>query len=125
MAEIGVERLRAGHHQEHGAEREEADDAVVEQEARCRSHGLNANSTAGFWPMCQSPAAAIAANQTSMTGPKKAATLRGAARLHREQRDQDHAPSAARRKARRPASTTFRPSTAESTDSAGVMMASP
>ena len=32
----------------------------------------------------------MATNQTSMIGPKKAATLRGAARLHREQRDQDH-----------------------------------
>ena len=39
--------------------------------------------------MCQSPATAMATNHTSMIGPNNAATLRGAARLHGEQRDQD------------------------------------
>ncbi len=33
MAEVGVERLRAGDDQEHRAQRDQADDAVIEQEA--------------------------------------------------------------------------------------------
>ena len=37
MAEIGIERLRAGDHQEHGAEREQADDAVMDEETRRRT----------------------------------------------------------------------------------------
>ena len=40
--------------------------------------------------MCQRPATAMATNQTSVIGPKKRRDPRGAARLHREQHDQDH-----------------------------------
>jgi CheY-like chemotaxis protein len=37
--------------------------------------GLMARTTAGFCARCQNPATAMAANQISMTGPKKAATF--------------------------------------------------
>jgi hypothetical protein len=37
----------------------------------------------------QQPGSAIATNQTTMIGPKNAATRRGSAPLHREQTDQD------------------------------------
>ena len=36
MAEIGVERLRAGDRQEDGAQRDEADEAVGEQKVHAR-----------------------------------------------------------------------------------------
>ena len=66
----------------------------------------------------------MAMNQTSMIGPKKAATSRRAARLHREQRDQDH--HRQRHDIRSSAGVaTLRPSTAESTEIAGVIIASP
>ena len=52
--------------------------------------GLKASSTEGFRAMCSKPAPAIAMNQTSVIGPKNAATLRGAARLHGKQRYEDH-----------------------------------
>ena len=40
--------------------------------------------------MCRAPSTAIATNQITVIGPKKAATPRGAVALHREQRNQDH-----------------------------------
>ena len=48
-----------------------------------------AASTPGSSRMCSSPAAAIATNQTTMTGREEARHPRGAAALRGEQRDQD------------------------------------
>ncbi len=124
MAEIGIERFRAGHHQEDGAERVKADDAVVEQEVHavirieCQQHAQD------FVRYAKGPATAMATNQTSVIGPKKAATFAV---------PRDCTANNATRittvigttYASNAGVTIFKPSTAESTDSAGVMMASP
>ena len=75
--------------------------------------------------MCQMPATASATNQTSVIGPKNAATLRRAARLNREQRDQDHDGERHDVGLEAPASRSSMPSTADRTESAGVIIASP
>ena len=75
MAEIGIERLAAGHHQEHGAERDQADGAMRRAGIRRRTNGLMATSTCGSSLICRMPAIAIETNQTTMIGPNKAATL--------------------------------------------------
>ena len=124
MAEIGIERLGAGDDQKDRAERDKPDHAVAEQEARRRRAGLNAHSTVGFCPMCHSPATAIATNQTSVIGPKNAATLAVPRDCTANSADQDH--DGQRHDVGLEAGVTiFKPSTADSTDSAGVMIASP
>ena len=73
MAEIGIERFRAGHRQKHGAECDQADQAVVREKVQAIKRVERA-STPGSAATCPSPAMAMAMNQRSMIGPKKAAT---------------------------------------------------
>ena len=71
------------------------------------------------------PATAIATNQITVIGPKKAATCAVPRDCTANSADQDHDGERHDVSARTPASTTLRPSTAESTEIAGVMTASP
>ena len=75
MAEVGIERLRAGDRQEDGAERDQADHAVAEQEVDRvdRIEGQQHLRIAG--DVARRPRIAMAMNQTSVIGPNKAATL--------------------------------------------------
>ena len=74
MAEIGIERLAAGDGQKHRAERDQADVAVIEQKLDAVER-IDGGEHRGSSRMCIAPAIAIATNQTTMTGPNKAATL--------------------------------------------------
>ena len=74
--------------------------------------------------MCQNPAAAIAANQTSVIGPKNAATL-AVPRDCTENSAIRMTTVIGTTTSSKAGVATFRPSTADNTDSAGVMMASP
>ena len=124
MAEVGVERFGAGDREEHGAECDEADHAVVDEEAHAvdRIEGAAARSDSAA--MCQSAGDRDGDEPDQRDRAEEGRDLRGAARLHREQRDQDH--DRQRHDVGSKAGVAiFRPSTAESTDSAGVMMASP
>ena len=89
MAEIGVERFRAGHHQKHGAERKQADIAVAQQEAGAvkrierREHGrIERQMVEAGGGQCDKP--------DERDRPEKDRDLRRAVRLHHEQRKQDH-----------------------------------
>ena len=74
MAEVGIERLGAGHRQEHRAERDEADDAVVKHERHGIERIERAAAPPGCRTICGTAAIAITANQTHMIGPNNAAT---------------------------------------------------
>ena len=67
----------------------------------------------------------MATNHTSVIGPNNGGDLAGAARLHREQHDEDDDGDRHHEWHPNAGVTTFRPSTADSTEIAGVMMASP
>ena len=74
--------------------------------------------------MCHSPADREHDEPDQAYRPEERRDARRAARLHREQRDQDH--HGQRHDIGSNAGVTiFKPSTADSTDSAGVMIASP
>ena len=74
MAEVGVERFRAGDGEKHGAERVKPDDAVVKQETdavprvECEQHGQILSDV-------PDARGCDGANQNNVTGPKNAATL--------------------------------------------------
>ena len=95
------------------------------------SQGLSAWNTRTSSMMWISPPMASTTNQTSVIGPKKLRDLFGPARLHRKQHDQDDDRDRQHRIRRaiplgmRRLRRSFRPSTADSTEMAGVMTASP
>ena len=88
MAEIGVKRLGAGDGKKYGAQRQQTDKAVADQEAqgKHRVEGEQYLRVAGDRHhagdgQCDEPDAGY--------GAEEGGHLRGAARLHHEQRDQD------------------------------------
>ena len=71
MAHVGIERLGPGHRQEDAAQDDEAEEAVLEQEAHAVDAGDSARRTPRSSKMCSRPAAARLRNQTAVIGPKK------------------------------------------------------
>ena len=75
--------------------------------------------------MCTTPAAAITRNQTVMIGPNKAATRAVPRDCTANSTNEDDDGHRHDDSGRMPASTSFRPSTADSTEIAGVITESP
>ena len=90
MAEIGVERLRAGDGQEHRAERDEADHADGRSGSRRHRVGLKARSTSRVLDDMPQPGDRQRDEPDQRDRAEEGGDARRAARLHREQRDQDH-----------------------------------
>ena len=67
--EVGVQGLAAGHHQHHGAQRDEGDHRLRGDEATACA-GFSAASTAGSRSTCGSPSAISTMNHSSVIGPK-------------------------------------------------------
>ena len=108
------------------AERDERDAAVVDEEAQRRRCGESARRIAGVLERPRrAPATARTANQTRHDRPEQPADGAGAEALDREQHGEDHERDRDDDRARGSASTTSRPSTADSTEIAGVIIPSP
>ncbi len=81
--------------------------------------------TDGCRTICMMPSTAMTTNQTSMTGPNSLPDLRRAAALDQKQPDDNHNRDRDDVGERKSGVATFKPSTAPSTEMAGVMMPSP
>ena len=123
MTEVGIERFGAGDGKEHGAEREQPDDAVMQQ--KCTPwNGLSAHSTPGSRAIQITPGIAIATNQIAMIGPNSAATFAVPRDWNANSTTRMTTVNGTTKSWNAGVATSM-PSTADSTDSAGVMTASP
>ena len=84
-----------------------------------------AEHAAAICAMCHAPSAASTTNQSTMTGPNSRPTDRRAVPLDPEQHDQDHDRQRHDVDASADGAAISRPSTAEITEIAGVITASP
>jgi hypothetical protein len=89
MAKIGVERLRAGGDQEHQAHDDQADHAVRKQELHAQQR-VEREEDARVVDQVHQAAHGEHAEPDERYGPEVLRHLGRAARLHREQPDQDH-----------------------------------
>ena len=98
----------------------------MEEEVEARSVGESALRTSGCIAMpADRRATAIVVNQTSMTGPNSAPDRAGAAALDGEEDDDDRDGDRDHEACPARTAIVFVPSTAESTEIAGVIMLSP
>ena len=89
MAEVGVERLRPGHGQEHGAERDQADLAVAREEFDAIGR-VERQQDSRIGADLKEPGQCDGEEPDHHDRAEKRRHLRRAARLHREQGKQDH-----------------------------------
>jgi hypothetical protein len=86
VAQVGVQRLGAGHAQHHRAQRDEGDMpgcCVMKRSAWC---GRQRHQHLRVLAMCTTPSTASTTNHSTVTGPKKLADAAGAEALGGEQR---------------------------------------
>ena len=121
---VGVQRLGAGDGEDDGGEREEGDAEVPGEEADGVGRGERLEDL-GVRRRCRAtPQAPIATNQTIMTGPNSRPTAAVPRRWTANSSTMITAVIGTTSSSSA-GSTTFRPSTAESTEIAGVIMLSP
>ena len=89
MAEIGVERLGPGHHQEHGAERQQSDLAMADDEAHA-VHRVERGEHARVLRDVPGAARGKRYEPHDRDRAEERGDPRRAARLHGEQAEQDH-----------------------------------
>ena len=88
MAKVGIERFRPGDREEHGAEREETDDPVSQQELNAVERIERPHDRRVLHDMDE-PARRDDHEPHRHHRPKERRDARGAARLHRQQHEQD------------------------------------
>ena len=123
MAHVGVERLGAGHREEHAAEHDEAHRPCAKMKLRPGERVQRPQDLPGRGDLDDAERR-VHGEEHHHDRPEERGDARRAAALGGEQQDED---DDRRRQdvGRRSASTCFRPSSAERTEIAGVMMASP
>ena len=124
MAEIGIKRLGAGDGEKHGAERIKSDDAVVEQKRNAVQRIERPEHAGIARDRASRPGIAIATNHTAVIGPKSAATF-AVPRDWNANSTIRMTTVIGTTKSWNAGMATSIPSTAEKTDNAGVMTASP
>ena len=124
MAEIGVERLGAGHGQEHEPHDDEADHAVRQDELDAE-HRVEGQEDARIVDDVDEAAGRERGEPHEHDRPEELRHLRRPVRLHDEQQHQDRDRDRQTTMCSSCGATSFRPSTADSTEMAGVSTASP
>ncbi len=98
MTEVGVERLGAGHREEDRAEGEQADHAVADEKLDPVDRIERRQDAGIVGDVDEAEDAAMTMNQTSVIGPKKAATLAVPRDCTANKHDQDDEGERQRRK---------------------------
>ena len=125
VAHVGVERLGARDRQHDGGEREERGREVVDEEVQRRTSATAPRGSPGARRCRATPHAAMPTNQTSMTGPNSRPTAAVPEPLQQEQDDDDRRGDRDDEVLQRRRDDLRAPSTADSTEIAGVIMLSP
>ena len=125
MPHVGVQRLGPGHAQHDRAQHDEGEQPVVQAQRRPRRSARAPAARTGCCTISHSPSRPIDEEPDRHDRAEHAADTAGAVRLHGEQREDHDDADRQRRIASARAPRPRSPSTADSTEIAGVMTPSP